>query len=144
MRSEEIMKKTVKCSSADETVGRAAKMMREHNVGFLPICDDQKRVLGTITDRDIAIRVVADDKPNGTRLRDVMTTDIISCRPDDDVERAAELMGAHQKSRMLVLDDQKHLVGVISLSDIAQKSSDKSAAKAMRDVSQRESGRTNA
>jgi CBS domain-containing protein len=144
MRSEEIMKKTVKCSSADETVERAAKMMREHNVGFLPICDDQKRVLGTITDRDIAIRVVADEKPGATKIRDVMTTEIIACRPDDDVERAAELMGAHQKSRMLVVDDQKHLVGVISLSDIAQKSSDKNAAKTMRDVSQRESGRTNA
>jgi CBS domain-containing protein len=139
MRCEEIMKKTIKCSSPDETVAQAATVMREHNVGFLPICDDQKKVLGTITDRDIVIRVMADQKPGTTKVREVMTNEIISCRAEDDVDRAAELMGKHQKSRMLVVDDQKHLVGVISLSDVAQKSSDKNAAKTMRDVSQRES-----
>jgi CBS domain-containing protein len=144
MRCEEIMKRTVRCCSPDDTVEQVAKVMREHNVGFLPICDDQKRVLGAITDRDIVLRVIAGGKPIATKVRDVMTTEIISCRPNDDDERAAELMGTHQKSRMLVIDDQNVLVGVISLSDLAQRSSDKSAAKTMREVTQREAARTNA
>src|SRR6185295_2315560 len=121
MRCDEIMKRTVECVGTGDTVQAAARKMRDDNIGFLPVCEGDRKVLGTITDRDIAIRACADDRPaSSTRVADVMTRTVISCRPTDDLERAQQLMSKHHKSRMLIADDGGRLVGVISLSDIAQ------------------------
>ena len=121
MRCREIMKKDVECVSATDTAQAAAKRMRDVNVGFLPVCDQSKRVLGTITDRDLAIRVLADASPSTTRMEDVMTREVVCCRPDDELEEAENLMAKNQKSRIVVIDSGGALVGVISLSDIAQR-----------------------
>ena len=94
MRCREIMKKDVECVSATDTAQAAAKRMRDVNVGFLPVCDQSKRVLGTITDRDLAIRVLADASPSTTRMEDVMTREVVCCRPDDELrlKRALQLL----------------------------------------------------
>ncbi len=140
MRCEEIMKKDVECVKQQDTVQSAAMKMRDSNVGFLPVCDNNMKVMGTITDRDITIRVCAENKmPGSTKIGDVMTREAISCRPEDDVHKAEELRGKHQKSRMMVVDKQGKLVGVISLSDIATHEDDESrAVKTMREVTERE------
>jgi CBS domain-containing protein len=138
MLSSEIMKRSVECLSEDQTVQEAARRMRDANVGFLPICDQEMHVLGTVTDRDIAVRVVAEGRAPSTTVGDVMSREIIACRPEDDVRKVEQLMGENRKSRMLCLDESGRLVGVISLSDIAQYEDAGPAARTMREVTGRE------
>ncbi|MBI3181564.1 MAG: CBS domain-containing protein [Myxococcales bacterium] len=138
MNCQELMKTEVESVAGDDTVGKAARLMRDANVGFLPVCDENNRVLGTVTDRDIAIRLVAEDLPASTSVSDVMTGEVISCRPDDDIRRAEELMGRYHKSRIVCLDAQGRLAGVISLSDIVQAEEDQRAARTMREIAERE------
>jgi CBS domain-containing protein len=137
MRCEEIMKKSVECIAPKDTVEAAARRMRDENVGFLPVCDASGKVLGTLTDRDIAIRVVAKNGSGATPVEKVMTAEVISCSPSDTLTEAQELMAKHQKSRIMCIDESDRLVGVISLSDIAQH--DGKAAKTLQQVSERES-----
>ena len=83
------------------------------------MCDlENKQVVGTLTDRDIAIRIVAEKREAEIPVSEVMTTAPIFCNSDDDVEQARELMESHQVSRLIVLDNNKRLAGVISLADI--------------------------
>jgi CBS domain-containing protein len=138
MRCDQIMKTRVECIGPRDTVQAAAQTMRDENIGFLPVCDDQKRVIGTITDRDIAIRVTAADRPASlTWTEDVMTHDAVACKPSDDLSRAQQLMSLHHKSRILCLDEKGRLIGVISLSDIARHVGSASA-QTLRDISERE------
>src|SRR5881296_2422204 len=104
MRCEEIMKRDVECIAPMQPVQEAARRMRDANVGFLPVCDSTRKVLGAITDRDIALRIVAENRPPTTVVGDVMTREVIACRPDDEVTRAEQLMGKHHKSRMICTD----------------------------------------
>ena len=138
MRCEEIMKRDVECVEPTEPVQAAARRMRDANVGFLPVCDSSRSVLGTITDRDIAIRIVAEGRPPTTAAADVMTREVIACRPGDDVTRAEQLMGKHQKSRIICTDENGRLIGVISLSDIAQVEEASRASQTMKQVTKRE------
>lgn len=139
MRCEDIMKRDVHCLRIDDTVRDAAVLLRDHNIGFLPVCDEDTVVRGTLTDRDIALRIVADDLPTDTTVGSVMTMDeIVTCRPADDLKRAQQLMGQKHKSRILVTEDSGRLVGVISLSDIAEFEDGPTAANTMRRVSERE------
>jgi CBS domain-containing protein len=115
------MKKNIHCVSPEDSAQTATGMMRDENVGFLPVCDSGRKVEGTITDRDIAIRLVASGKPASTAVEQLMTREVVACEPGDDIERAKQLMALHQKSRMMCIDDQGRLAGVISLSDIVQR-----------------------
>jgi CBS domain-containing protein len=138
MLSSEIMKRSVECLSEDQSVQEAARRMREANVGFLPICDEEMHVLGTVTDRDITVRAVAEGAAPSTPVADIMTRDIVACRPEDDMRKVEQLMAENRKSRMLCLDESGRLVGVISLSDIAQYEDAGPVAKTMREVAGRE------
>jgi CBS domain-containing protein len=138
MLCKQIMKRDIACASTDDTVQVAAERMRGDNIGFLPVCDASGRVVGTITDRDLALRVVADERPPETRVEEVMTHEVIACSPSDDVHRAEQLMGKYKKSRIICVDDSGHPVGVISLSDIAQHESSEQTARTMRRVTMRE------
>lgn len=137
MLCEEIMKKKVESVGQDEAVLVAADKMRKANVGFLPVCDDDGNVVGTLTDRDIAIRLVAENLPAKTLVRNVMTNDVVACRPNDDVHYCEELMATKQVSRIVCCDERGKLQGVISLSDIAEWESDR-AVDTLRRVSARE------
>ena len=138
MQCKEIMKESVECLEPQHTVEEAARKMKEGNIGFLPICDANKKVLGTLTDRDIAVRVVAEKKNPATPVGDIMTKDVVACKPGDDLEKAEDLMGTHHKSRMLVLNDDGSLAGIISLSDVAQADTSQRAIDTLRKVSSRE------
>lgn len=137
MTCEDVMKTDVQCASPDDTVKDVARKMRDANIGFVPTCDQEKKVLGTITDRDIVIRVVADGRPLDTKVSECMTREVIACHPEDDLRDAERLMAEKHKSRILVLDDDGELLGVISLSDIAEKDR-RNAASTMAKVSERE------
>jgi CBS domain-containing protein len=138
MLCQEVMKREVHCVSLKDTVEEAARRMRDANIGFLPVCDQAKKVIGALTDRDIAIRVVAAGKPTTTPVEAAMTRQVVACRPSDDLEHAQGLMAEGQKSRIMCLDADGHLVGVISLSDIAQHEDDARASDTFRQVTERE------
>lgn len=138
MRCEDLMKKEVECVSASDTVQAAAVKMQNANIGFLPVCDAGNRVLGVLTDRDIALRVVAQGRPYATLCGDVMTRGAVACRPQDDIQVAEELMGRNRKSRIICTDEKGALRGVISLSDIAQREVAARAADTFRNVTERE------
>ena len=139
MRCEEIMKKSPESVTVKDDCKTAAIRMRDSNIGFLPVCDEDGRVVGTVTDRDLAIRLVASNMPASTSIGDVVTREVVSCRPGDDVREAERRMAREQKSRMLVVDETGKLLGVFSLSDVAQFESEPSrTARTLREVSERE------
>lgn len=135
MQCNEIMKAQPECIDPTATAGDAAKRMREKNVGFLPVCDSSGAPIGTITDRDLAVRVVASGLTSATPVGDVMSREVVACRSTEDLERAKLLMAQHRKSRIMCVDDAGRLAGVISLSDVAQNAD---AAATLREVSARE------
>ena len=140
MQCEVLMKTYVECVSPQDSVETAAQVMRARNIGFLPVCDEKSdRVVGTLTDRDIAIRVVADHKPATTPVASVMTRDAVVCRPQDDITIAEDLMAENLVSRIMCVDEDGELVGVISLSDIALMDGEQ-AARTLEQVSAREAG----
>jgi CBS domain-containing protein len=139
MRCSEIMKTDIVRVDAAETIQLAARRMRDANVGFLPVCDSTGRVLGTLTDRDIAIRVAAEDRiASSAAVSEVMTNEVVCCRVTDDLGRAEDLMALHKKSRILVTNEEGFLEGVLSLSDIAQVEDARRTAKTIREVTSRE------
>jgi len=138
MLAKELMKRDVECVSSTDTVRTAAARMRDANVGFLPVCDDSGKALGTLTDRDIAIRLVAEDRPASEPVEQVMTRGVVACRPEEDLRVVQERMGAEQKSRIICTDDDGRPLGVISLSDIAEHEEAGRAAQTMREVTRRE------
>ena len=139
MRCNEIMKGNVECLQEHHSAAMAAGKMLAAGVGFLPVCDEMGRVIGTLTDRDIALRVCAEDRlPSTVAVVDIMTSEIVACGPEDPVARAQSLMATHQKSRIMVTDEDGRIVGVISLSDIAQHADPAKVGRTMRAVSERE------
>ena len=120
MRVSEAMTRDVYISNPDETIQQAALAMAGIDAGALPVAD-KDRLIGMITDRDIAIRGVAEGKSPNTKVRDVMTTDVKYCFEDDSLDEVMQDMSDIQIRRMPVLNRNKRLVGIISLADAAMK-----------------------
>ena len=119
MQIREIMTRDVEVIPSDAPVREAAAKMKELDVGVIPVCDGQK-LAGLVTDRDIAVRVVAEGRDSSaTKVSDVMTTDISYCFEDQEVDEAASLMEVNQIRRLPILDRNKQLVGILSLGDIS-------------------------
>jgi CBS domain-containing protein len=121
MKLSEIMTRDVVIMQPDDSLQSAAKKMRERNIGFLPVCDGED-LIGVISDRDITIRALADGMDVNIMLgRDLMTAPAIYCFDDQDVAEAAKIMEENQIRRLVVLSrDDKRLVGVVSLGDLAR------------------------
>ena len=106
----------------DDTVEKVAQLMKKEDIGPVPVVDDEqnKRLVGIVTDRDLALKVVAEGRdPQTTKVEDVMTRKLITCRPDDDVESAMKAMAQYQLRRIPVVDNDNRLVGIISQADVA-------------------------
>jgi CBS domain-containing protein len=138
MLCQDLMKSSVKCVSPETTVEQAAGMMRDEGVGFLPVCDPDGHVLGTLTDRDITIRAVAYHESTDEPIERFMTPHVVACRPTDDLSYAEELMSQEKVSRIMCIGTDGTLEGVISLSDIAQLEDGARAIATLRNVSDRE------
>jgi CBS domain-containing protein len=139
MRCQDLMTSEVESFRENDPVIAIARCMRDVNIGFVPICDHDGHPLGVLTDRDLALRVCGDDRrASETRASAVMTREIITCRDTDSLETAEELMARYHKARMLVVDEDGRLVGVISLSDIVEQEDDRRAAETVRHVAERE------
>src|SRR3990167_10372367 len=122
MLAKDIMSKKPEFLPPTATLKQAADQMRTHDYGFTPVGEND-RLIGAVTDRDIVIRAVCEGKdPNKTILRDVMSKGIHYCLETDNLEKVAQQMEKLQIRRLVVLNNDKRLVGVISLGDIATKS----------------------
>ena len=134
----DVMKTTVHVCHEGDDVRTCARAMRDHNVGFLPVVDDEGRVSGVLTDRDLALRVVAEGLPADTPVTTVMTRDVRVCLPFDELRAAEDKMGAARKSRLVVIHGDGRCAGVISLSDIAQADTRSRAGQVLYEVTRRE------
>ncbi|MBA4068051.1 MAG: CBS domain-containing protein [Isosphaera sp.] len=120
MLVKEIMTRDVECVGPDDTLQTAARKMRDLNVGPLPVCGPDGRLAGMLTDRDVTVRATADGKdPTRATVREAMTPDVVYLFQDQDARDAADTMAAHQIRRVVVLDADKQLVGIVALADLA-------------------------
>lgn len=120
MQIQELMTEDFQAVRFDHTIADAAILMRDLDVGMLPVVDEQGDLVGTITDRDIAVRAVAADLEYDSLVEAVMSPDPVSCTPDEDVESVAQRMKSRQIRRMPVTNGHDHLEGVVSVADIAR------------------------
>ncbi|HWX46530.1 MAG TPA: CBS domain-containing protein [Roseomonas sp.] len=118
MKVSDKMTRTVRLASPDDTIQQAARCMAECDTGALPVADGE-RLLGMVTDRDIALRGVAEGRGLDTKVREVMTPEVKYCFEDEDLDHVARNMGEQQVRRLPVMNREKHLVGILSLGDIA-------------------------
>jgi len=122
MKIRDILTKNPHVVRPDAMISEAAKMMKQHNIGMLPVCDGQ-RLVGSITDRDLAVRAIAEGRnPLATKVSDIMTPNVFWCYDDQELEEAAQLMEQKQIRRLPILNREKRLVGIISLGDFALRS----------------------
>ena len=136
MQVSQILTRDVETVRPDTTVKEAAQRMRSMDVGSLPVCDG-RRLLGMVTDRDITIRITAEGRdPASTPVQEAMTPDIQYVFEDQDVSDAARIMREQQIRRLPVLDREKHLVGIVSLGDIATTGQDQLSGDALESISQ--------
>ena len=134
MKVSEAMTREVRIARPDETICDAARAMAALDAGVLPVAD-RDRVVGILTDRDIAVRAVATRKGPDTPIREVMTKDVKYCYEDEDLEHVASNMGDIRVRRLLVVNRDKRLVGIVSLGDIAAVKPHAAAADAIAGVS---------
>ena len=139
MLCSEIMTRNPEYCLPSDPVVKAAQLMKSEDVGPIPIVDDKdgKKLAGIVTDRDLAIKVVAEARdPKTTPLKQVMTSDVVTCKEDDDVEKALKLMQDHQVRRIPVVDGGEHLLGIIAQADVANRlGSSRTTGKVVQEIS---------
>jgi CBS domain-containing protein len=134
MQAKELMTQSVECISPETLVTDAARTMKSRDVGFLPVCE-KNRLVGTLTDRDIVLRVIAEDKDLGaSKVSDIMTRNVFWCYEDHTSDEVANFMAEKEVRRLVVLNRQKKLVGVISIGDLAQKGEEHVTGKTIKDI----------
>jgi CBS domain-containing protein len=134
MKIREAMTPDVRVANPDETIQQAARLMASLDAGVLPVGEND-RLVGMITDRDIAIRAIAEGKGPDAKVRDVMTEDVKYCYEDQDVNEVTRDMADLQVQRLPVLNRDKRLVGIVSLGDIAISPDNERAADALSGIS---------
>lgn len=119
MKVKDIMSKSVISLKPYDTIKDAAVLMHEHNIGMIPIVDEENYPLGVVTDRDMIVRGIAQNYDEKTRLEDIMTKNLITVDPNDAVASATHIMGHRQVRRLLVVDETGKLVGILAMADIS-------------------------
>ena len=135
MRVKEAMTQDVKLISPDQTIQEAARIMGEIDAGIVPVANTE-RLVGLITDRDIAVRAVAKGLPPSTKVSEVMSKEVLYCFDDQDIEEIVENMSDIQVRRLPVVTRGKRLVGILSLADIARKDGALAAGEAVCGISE--------
>ena len=131
MQVRDVMTKDPACVTPGTTIREAAQLMQRENVGIVPVVEEKgtNRLLGVVTDRDIAIRVVAEGREAGTRVSEIMSSGRIrTCTPDDDVAEAMDAMANEQVRRIPIVDPRGALVGIVAQADIVRKTRDEDKA----------------
>lgn len=135
MKVMDVMTKNVATVGRDESIKKVAELMSQYNIGSIPVCENDK-VVGVITDRDIALRCVAKGLDNNIKVSDVMTSNPVMASKDMDIHDAARIMSERQ-IRRLPVEDNENVVGIVSLGDIAiEPNHEDEAQKALSDISE--------
>jgi CBS domain-containing protein len=136
MKAQDIMSQNPASVTPDTSVQEAARLMQQQDVGILPVVESttSKRLVGLVTDRDITVRVVAEGRSNAT-VRDAMTSNAKSVRPDDSVTDVMKLMGSEQVRRIPVVDDDGRIVGIVAQADIVLEGDDRKAEETIEKIS---------
>jgi len=135
MKIHELMTSNVQTISPDQSAREAANFMLNNDAGSIPVTDGD-RLVGMITDRDIAVRGIAKGHGPDTPVRDLMTSDVICARSHDSVEDVASKMSEAQVRRLPVIDEDERLCGIVSLGDLSRQSDNETAGQALEGVSQ--------
>ena len=137
MKARDIMTANPRTVTPDDTVTRAAEIMREADVGVVPVVEDtgSMRLAGLVTDRDIAVRIVAEGRDNKATVREIMSSGLATVRPDDDLNRVTELMKTEQVRRIPVCDGDR-LVGIIAQADVAREGRDRKTGDVVEEISE--------
>ena len=134
MKVREAMTGNVCLADPDRSIREAAQMMADQDIGALPVGEND-RLVGMVTDRDIAVRAVAQGLGPDTKIRQVMSQEVMYCFDDEDLDDVAQNMGDIKVRRMPVLNRDKRLVGIVSISDLAQCEDAKQTGQMMADIS---------
>ena len=131
----EVMTSKLCSIDTDKSVAYAAKMMRDEDVGIAPIVEGE-RLVGVLTDRDIAVRVVAEGRdPEQTKVTEVASRDVVTLDPQQDLDEALRLMARHQVRRLPVVEEDGRLVGVLAQADVAQQADDRQTGEVVEQIS---------
>lgn len=139
----DVMRPMVLRCAPDTTATRCAQLMRDEQLGFVPVVDAKGQVIGVVTDRDLAVRVLAEQLPGSTPVMAFMTPEpFVTCQPHEDLRELEQRLAEAKRSRALVQDRAGQLLGVISLSDIAQaEPSAQRTARVLQEITRREAAR---
>src|SRR5204863_5362527 len=128
MKIKHVMTKDPTCCVPSDTAQRAASIMRDENAGVVPVVDNDhsRKIVGVVTDRDLCMNIVAEGRdPRTTQVHECMTTTVVSCLTQDSVDKATEAMRENQIRRIPVVDEQRRLVGILSMADIVGRANPK-------------------
>ena len=136
----EVMTDSPRCITPETLVSEAARLMKSEDVGSLPILDGE-RLTGIVTDRDIVLQAVAEEKdPRGMPVREVASRDLVTVGQDEDLSEALKRMASHQIRRIPVVDEDDRLVGIVAQADVAREAKDKDSGQMLADISQTPTG----
>jgi CBS domain-containing protein len=132
----EVMTSNPQTVEASDTVARAAEIMKSEDTGIVPVVEGE-RLLGTVTDRDITIRVVAEGRdPHSLSVREIASTDLVTVDPQQNLDEALRLMAQHQVRRLPVVEEDGRLVGIVAQADVARQSDDATTGQLVEEISQ--------
>ncbi len=136
----EVMTKNPVCCLPNDTVSKVAQLMKSKDFGSVPIVENEqtKKLVGIVTDRDLALKLVAEGRdPKSTKAEEVMTRKVVTCRAEDDLQKALDAMSEHQLRRIPVVDNNNGIVGIIAQADVATRANQPEKTAAMvKEISQ--------
>jgi len=121
-KCEEVMTKNPVCCLPNDTVAKAAQLMKRENIGAIPVIENEQtqKLVGIVTDRDLALKIVAEGRDaKSTKVEAVMTRKVVTCRAEDDLQKALDAMSVHQLRRIPVVDNDNKILGIIAQADVA-------------------------
>jgi CBS domain-containing protein len=138
-RCSEVMTENPACCLPTDPASKAASLMKSENVGSIPVIESEqtRKLIGIVTDRDLAMQIVADGRDKTTKVSDVMTTNVVTCLADEDVQNALDAMADYRLRRIPVVDVDGRIVGIISQADVATRvDQPEETAEVVKEISQ--------
>jgi len=136
----EVMTKNPVCCMPNDSVAKAAELMKGENIGSIPVIENEqtRKLVGIVTDRDLALKIVAEGRdPKSTRVEAVMTHKVVTCFADDDLQKALDAMAEHQLRRIPVVDNDNKILGIIAQADVATRAEQpEKTAEMVKEISQ--------
>jgi CBS domain-containing protein len=139
-KCEEVMTKKTVCCLPNDMVVKAAQLMKRENIGAIPVIENQQtqKLVGIVTDRDLALKIVAEGRDaNSTKVETAMTRNVVTCRAEDDLQKALDAMSEHQLRRIPVVDNDNKILGIIAQADVATRANQpEKTAEMVKQISQ--------